>query len=127
VKTYRLEASVVRWSILPDVAVTAYAFNGQVPGPRIRITQGDRIRVIVTNRLPEPTTAHWHGLVVPNAMDGPAEVTQPPIAPGASFTYEFTVSQAGTFFYHSHTNADRQQALGLNGALIVDPSDPSNE
>jgi FtsP/CotA-like multicopper oxidase with cupredoxin domain len=103
----------------------AYAFNRLVPGPRIRVTEGDRVRFIVTNRLPEPTTVHWHGLILPNAMDGPAEITQAPIPPGGSFTYEFTTQQTGTFFYHSHSDVDRQQALGLYGALIIDPADPA--
>ncbi|PZR60936.1 MAG: copper oxidase [Chloroflexi bacterium] len=127
VKVYDFTISVIEWNILPYERVMAYAVNGQVPGPRIRVTEGDRVRFNVTNRLPESTTIHWHGLVVPNAMDGPAGITQAPIAPGASFTYEFTVQQAGTFFYHSHDHADRQQALGLYGALIIDPRDPSTE
>ena len=123
-KVYELEAAVTRWNILPYVRTAAYAFNGQVPGPRIRITQGDRVRFNVRNSLPEPMTVHWHGLILPNAMDGPAEITQAPIAPGASFTYEFTTQQAGTFFYHSHANPERQQGLGLYGALIIDPRQP---
>ena len=121
VKVFELEAAVTRWNILPYLRVAAYAFNGQVPGPRIRITEGDRVRFIVRNSLPEPTTVHWHGLILPNAMDGPAEITQDPIPPGGSFTYEFTARQAGTFFYHSHANPERQQGLGLYGALIIDP------
>jgi manganese oxidase len=127
VKTFELETGVVRWNILPAVKVEGYAFNAQVPGPRIRITEGDRVRIKVTNRLPEPTTVHWHGLILPNNMDGPAQVTQPPIPPGGSYTYEFTTEQAGTFFYHSHDHADRQQALGLYGALIIDPKDPAQQ
>lgn len=127
VKVYDLTASVIRWNILPNEQVMAYAINRQVPGPRIRLTEGDRVRINVRNELPESTTIHWHGLVLPNEMDGPAEVTQEPIEPGASFTYEFTVRQAGTFLYHSHDRPDRQQALGLYGALIVDPSDRSRE
>jgi FtsP/CotA-like multicopper oxidase with cupredoxin domain len=123
VKVFDLEAAVIEWNILPDERVMAYAFNRQVPGPRITLTEGDRVRFNVTNRLPESTTIHWHGLVVPNAMDGPAEVTQDPIPPGGSFSYEFTVQQAGTFFYHSHDDPDRQQALGLYGALIIEPKD----
>lgn len=127
VKVYDLETSVIEWNILAYERVMAYAYNRQVPGPRITIAEGDRVRFNVTNRLPEPTTIHWHGLILPNAMDGPAEITQEPIAPGASFSYEFTVAQAGTFFYHSHADVDRQQALGLYGALIVEPRDPPAE
>jgi FtsP/CotA-like multicopper oxidase with cupredoxin domain len=126
VKVFELETSVVRWNILPDVQVEGYAFNGQIPGPRLRVTEGDQIRITVTNHLPESTTVHWHGLIVPNGMDGPAGITQKPIEPGASFTYEFTTEQAGTFFYHSHDHADRQQALGLYGALIIDPKNPAD-
>jgi manganese oxidase len=98
-----------------------------VPGPRIEVTEGDRLRIRVRNHLPESTTVHWHGLVVPNDMDGPAEITQAPIEPGGSFTYEFTAGQAGTFFYHSHDHPDRQQALGLYGALIIKPRDPRRD
>lgn len=127
VKVFELETGVVRWNILPEVKVEGYAFNGQVPGPRLRVTEGDRVRIKVTNRLPESTTVHWHGLIVPNNMDGPAKITQEPIPPGGSYTYEFTTGQAGTFFYHTHDHADRQQALGLYGALIIDPKDPSRE
>jgi FtsP/CotA-like multicopper oxidase with cupredoxin domain len=76
--------------------------------------------------LPEPATVHWHGLILPNGMDGPANITQAPIPPGGSFTYEFTAVQAGTFFYHSHANPERQQGLGLYGALIIDPRQPSS-
>ena len=125
VKVFDLETSVIEWNILPDQRVMAYAFNGQVPGPRLRVTEGDRVRINVTNHLPESTTVHWHGLILPNAMDGPAEITQEPIAPGQTFTYEFTTEQRGTYFYHSHDHVDRQQALGLYGALIVDPKDPA--
>ncbi|WP_431095747.1 DUF4396 domain-containing protein [Polaromonas aquatica] len=127
VKVFELETGVARWSILPDVKVEAYAFNGQVPGPRLRVTEGDKVRIRVTNRLPESTTVHWHGLIVPNEMDGPAKITQPPIPPGGSYTYEFTTGQPGTFFYHTHDHADRQQALGLYGALIIDPRNPAQE
>lgn len=124
VKEFELAASVVRWDILPGAEVLAYAFNEQVPGPRLQFTVGDRVRIRVTNDLPEATSVHWHGLDVPNGMDGPAEITQDPIEPGESFTYEFGVEQAGTFFYHSHAAADRQQALGLYGALLVAPREP---
>jgi manganese oxidase len=127
VKVFELRPSVIQWSILPGVNVTAYAYNGQVPGPRIRVKQGDRIRINVINDLPEETTIHWHGMILPNNMDGPAEITQPPIMPGETFTYEFTVTQFGTYFYHPHAKPDRTQALGLYGALIIDPSDPADE
>jgi len=127
VKVFDLEASVIRWTILPGVTVEAYAFNRQVPGPRIRVTEGDRVRINVTNSLPEPTAVHWHGLILPNAMDGAAEITQKPIAPGETFTYEFTTEQAGTYFYHTHAHVDRQQGLGLYGALIIDPREPNVE
>jgi FtsP/CotA-like multicopper oxidase with cupredoxin domain len=125
VKVFDLGVSVIEWNILPDQKVMAYAFNRQVPGPRIRVDQGDRVRINVTNDLPEPTSVHWHGLILPNGMDGAGEVTQEPIKSGESFAYEFTAGQQGTFFYHSHTAADRQQALGMYGALIIDPADPS--
>jgi FtsP/CotA-like multicopper oxidase with cupredoxin domain len=126
VKVFDLDLSVIEWSILPDVQVMAYAINQQVPGPTIRVTEGDRIRMVVTNHLPESTTLHWHGLIVPNDMDGPAMITQDPIEPGQTFTYEFTTEQYGTYFYHSHDHIDRQQGLGLYGALIIDPKDPAD-
>jgi manganese oxidase len=125
VKVFDLETSVISWSILSGERVTAYALNGQVPGPTLRIRQGDRIRIHLTNRLPETTTLHWHGLILPNAMDGPAEITQRPVPTGGTFTYEFTAGQVGTYFYHSHDHPDRQQGLGLYGALIIDPLTPT--
>jgi FtsP/CotA-like multicopper oxidase with cupredoxin domain len=122
VKEFDLTVGVISWPILGHQRMHAYAINGQVPGPTLRVRQGDRLRIKVTNRLPEPTTLHWHGLILPNDMDGVADITQQPIAPGDTFTYEFTVVQAGTFFYHSHDHADRQQGLGEYGALIIDPA-----
>ncbi|MER8546300.1 DUF4396 domain-containing protein [Mesorhizobium sp. M0684] len=127
IKVFELRPSVVRWQILPDVAVDAYAYNGQIPGPRIHIRQGDRVRINVTNGLPEETTVHWHGLILPNQMDGPAEITQAPIEPGQSYSYEFTATQHGSYFYHPHAKPDRTQALGLYGALIIDPANPADE
>jgi FtsP/CotA-like multicopper oxidase with cupredoxin domain len=121
VKVFDLEESVIRWNILPYKRVVAYAINRQVPGPRLRVVEGDRIRINMHNRLPETTTIHWHGLIVPNAMDGPADITQEPIRPGGTYTYEFIVRQSGTYLYHTHDHPDRQQALGLYGALIIDP------
>jgi FtsP/CotA-like multicopper oxidase with cupredoxin domain len=124
VKVFDLEASVIRWSILPGVTVDGYAFNGQIPGPRLRFRQGDHVRINVTNRLPETTTVHWHGLILPNVMDGPAHITQEPIDTGSLYRYEFIAAQSGTYLYHSHDHVDRQQALGLYGALIIDPLTP---
>lgn len=126
-KVFDLEASVIRWYILPYLSVTAYAFNHQVPGPRLEFTEGDHVRINLVNHLPESTTIHWHGLIVPNSMDGPAMVTQPPIPPGGTFSYEFDVQQSGTYLYHTHDNPDRQQSLGLYGALIIHPRDPGAE
>ncbi len=127
IKIFDLETSVIRWQILPDVHVDAFAFNGQVPGPRLHFRQGDRVRINVTNKLPDTTTVHWHGLILPNVMDGAARVTQEPIANGELYRYEFTAVQSGTYFYHSHDHGDRQQALGLYGAMIIDPATPAED
>ncbi|MBM3624253.1 MAG: DUF4396 domain-containing protein, partial [Alphaproteobacteria bacterium] len=127
VKVFELAASVIRWRILPDVAVDAYAYNNQIPGPRIHIREGDRVRIRVRNDLPEATTVHWHGLILPNAMDGASEITQAPIPPSGFFDYEFTARQHGTYFYHPHAEPDRTQALGLYGALIIDPINAAAE
>jgi manganese oxidase len=127
VKVFDLDASVIRWNILPRVQVAAYAINREVPGPRLELTEGDHVRINFTNHLPEPATMHWHGLVVPNRMDGPGYITQDPVPPGGRYVYEYVVQQAGTYFYHSHTRPDRQQALGLYGALIIHPKDAAAE
>jgi FtsP/CotA-like multicopper oxidase with cupredoxin domain len=98
VKEFELTASVIKWNILPDVQVGAYAYNSQVPGPLIRVKVGDNIRVRVKNDLLDPTSVHWHGLILPNAQDGAANVTQPPIEPGETFTYEYAVPNTpGTY------------------------------
>jgi FtsP/CotA-like multicopper oxidase with cupredoxin domain len=125
VKVFDLDTSVIRWAILPGIVVDAYAFNGQVPGPMLHFRQGDRVRINVINRLSESTTVHWHGLILPNIMDGPAHITQEPIATGGGlYRYEFTAVQSGSYLYHSHDHVDRQQALGLYGAIIIDPAEP---
>jgi FtsP/CotA-like multicopper oxidase with cupredoxin domain len=127
VKVFDLDASVIRWNILPRVQVAAYAINREVPGPRLELTEGDHVRINFTNHLPEPATMHWHGLIVPNRMDGPGYITQDPVPPGGRYVYEYVVQQAGTYFYHSHTRPDRQQALGLYGAMIIHPRDSAAE
>lgn len=125
VKVFELTASIIRWSILPGETVEAYAYNNQVPGPTLRVFEGDRVKINVFNQLPESTTVHWHGLILPNEMDGPAHITQKPIQPGQTFSYEYTVGQSGTYFYHTHDHVDRQQSLGLYGALLIDARDPA--
>ncbi|MBF6596003.1 MAG: multicopper oxidase domain-containing protein [Thermaceae bacterium] len=124
VKVFDFEVSQIGWNILTGERVDAYAVNRQVPGPTVRVTVGNRVRFNVKNSLPESTSIHWHGMILPNPMDGVAEVTQAPIKPGGSFTYEFTTRQTGTYFYHSHKDSDRQQGVGLYGALIIDPKTP---
>lgn len=103
---------------------TVWAYDGRVPGPEIRVRQGDRLRIAVTNRLAEETTVHWHGLRVPNAMDGVPHLTQRPIAPFETFTYEFDAVDAGTFWYHPHQRSHEQVGRGLHGALIVEEREP---
>jgi FtsP/CotA-like multicopper oxidase with cupredoxin domain len=125
-KVFELTAKPVRWKILPNITMTAWSYNGMVPGPLIRVTEGDKIRVILHNRLPEPTTIHWHGMVVPNSMDGVPDMTQPPVEPGKDFTYEFQVNQSGTYWYHSHFHSDVQLPVGLYGPLIIDPKTPTS-
>jgi FtsP/CotA-like multicopper oxidase with cupredoxin domain len=127
VKVFDIEASIIRWNILPDVSVQAYAYNRQVPGPRLQLTEGDHVRINFHNSLPDPTTVHWHGLIVPNEMDGPAKITQDPVPPSGNYIYEYTVGQSGTYFYHSHDHPDRQQGLGLYGAIIIAPKDAAKE
>lgn len=124
VKVFELTAQPVRWNILQDVVVTAWTYNGTVPGPMIRVTEGDQVRVIVKNELPEATSIHWHGLPVPNAMDGVPPFTQPAIEPGETFTYEFTAAPAGTFMYHSHVDTDKQIPIGLYAPLVIEPKAP---
>ncbi|MBI3941770.1 MAG: multicopper oxidase domain-containing protein [Chloroflexi bacterium] len=125
IKEYHLTPQVVRWSILPTVQVGAYSYNGTVPGPMLRLTVGDRVRFVVKNELPEPTSIHWHGLQIDNSQDGAADVTQKPIEPGETFMYEWTVPPTpGTFFYHTHFSPDRQQTLGLYGLLEIETQNP---
>jgi FtsP/CotA-like multicopper oxidase with cupredoxin domain len=120
-----LVAAPATASIVPGQPATAvWAYHGQVPGPTLRFRQGERARIAVENRLPQPTTVHWHGLRLPNAMDGVPEVTQPAIAPGGRFVYEFDLPDAGTFWYHPHLRSAEQVERGLAGAFIVEERDP---
>lgn len=124
VKEFRLTASEVQWETKPGEEKTAFAYNGQVPGPRIDVNVGDRVRLVLTNELTVPTALHSHGLIVPNEMDGVPGLTQPPVMPGESFTYEFTVRNSGSHMYHSHFDAANQVPMGLLGAFVVhDPSE----
>ena len=124
---FSLNATPVRWPILPGTRVTAWTYNGVVAGPEIRVPYGQRVRIVVQNDLPDETTVHWHGIDVPNAMDGVPGITQDPIEPGGTFTYEFDAvpagrdSAGGTFFYHSHVQEDRQLGLGLAGSFVIEP------
>ena len=127
VKVYDLTAAVTDWEVEPGKIVHAWTYNGQVPGPQIRVREGDRVRVNLINNLPESTIIHFHGLEVPNDQDGVPFITQPPVKPGAKFTYEFTVPNSGSHMYHSHHNSTKQVGMGLLGAFIVEPRDTSRE
>lgn len=125
-KVFTLTAEVVEWPITEGVTMTAYTYNGMVPGPLLRVTEGDKVRVVLQNQLPEATTIHWHGVMVPNSMDGVAGVTQPAVEPGETFTYEFVAKPAGSYMYHSHTEGDKQVGLGLYAPIIIDPAQPES-
>ena len=120
-----LTARISEIEIVPGTRTAAWTYNGALPGPLLRAKVGDRLIVHFRNELPEATTIHWHGLRVPNDMDGAPGVTQEPIASGASFRFEFTLTDAGTYWYHPHIDSSAQVGRGLYGALIVeDPADP---
>lgn len=126
VRTFVLNPGAARRNLAgagyPDTDVWAY--NGRVPGPTIRLKQGEPAKILVKNGLAEPTTVHWHGIRLPNAMDGVPHLTQAPIEPGGTFAYEFTPPDAGTYWYHSHFNSAEQIGRGLYGPLIVEEPDP---
>jgi manganese oxidase len=119
-KVFHLIAEPVKRKISPFRAIDAWGYNGSCPGPTIQIQQGDRVRVVFENRLPESTSIHWHGLEIPMAMDGVPWISQKPVAPGENYTYEFTVHQEGTFFYHAHSAM--QEMIGLIGLFIAHPA-----
>ena len=125
-KVFELTAEAIEWETEPGNVIEAYAYNGMIPGPQIEAELGDRVRIILHNELPEPTTIHHHGLTVPADMDGVPVISQDAVMPGESFTYEFTVRNSGSNMYHSHFNAQKQVPMGLLGAFIVpDADDPS--
>ena len=124
-QTRRFELTVAEtdWELLPGVKTKAVTFNGTVPGPEIRVTEGDAVEIVVKNDLSEPTSIHWHGIHVPNSQDGVSGVTQDPIAPDATYTYRFTAPHAGTFMYHAHGPNSREQIdRGLYAPFIIDPA-----
>jgi FtsP/CotA-like multicopper oxidase with cupredoxin domain/plastocyanin len=122
VKVFDLTVEEIQWEVAKGQFVDAMAFNGQVPGPEIRVSEGDRVRFVVQNQMTEPFVLHFHGLTVPNSEDGVPYVTQPPVMPGEYWTYEFTIKDPpGMYVYHSHFNSAEQVGKGLFGALIVEP------
>ena len=127
VKVFNLTCKEVVWETRPGEKANLLSYNGVIPGPELRITEGDKVRVIVQNSMKESTTIHWHGIHVPNAMDGVGFITQPPIKPGQSFTYEFVAKPVGSHMYHSHHNAAEQVTRGLLGSIVVEPKDKSKD
>jgi manganese oxidase len=122
VKVFRLKANPMKQKIAPFKTIDAWGYNGSCPGPTIQVTQGDRVRVIFENALPESTSMHWHGLELPIEQDGVPWISQKPVPPGGSYRYEFTVHQEGTFFYHAHSAM--QEMIGLIGMFIAHPEKP---
>jgi manganese oxidase len=121
VKIFHLVAEPVKHQFAPGLEVEAWGYNGGTPGPLIEAIEGDRVRIYVTNKLAEPTTVHWHGVFVPNGMDGVGGLTQSYIKPGKTFKYEFTFGKPGTFMYHPHFDEMTQIALGMVGMIVVHP------
>ena len=119
VKEFHLTAEHLKREVLPDVWIDVWGYNGSMPGPMIEAVEGDTVRIIVHNKLPEATSLHWHGIDVPNAMDGVEGLVQNPIPAGGTYTYEFTLKQNGTFFYHTHVAM--QQSMGMVGLFIIHP------
>jgi FtsP/CotA-like multicopper oxidase with cupredoxin domain len=123
-KEFHLVAEPVERELAPGMTAHLWGYNGQSPGPTIETVEGDKVRVFVTNKLPEHTTVHWHGMLLPNGMDGVGGLTQPHIEPGKTFVYEFEIKGSGTFMYHPHADEMVQMAMGLMGMFIVHPRDP---
>ena len=127
VKVYHLVAEEVEHEFAPGLRARCWGYNRRVHGPTIEAVEGDRVRIYVTNNLPSSTSVHWHGLLLPNGMDGVGGLTQHLIQPGATFRYEFTLRQHGTFMYHSHHDEMTQMALGTIGLFIIHPRLPKEE
>jgi FtsP/CotA-like multicopper oxidase with cupredoxin domain len=123
-KEFHLVAEPVMREFAPGMQAYLWGYNGQAPGPTIEAVEGDKVRIFVTNKLPEHTTIHWHGVIVPNGMDGVGGLTQPHIKPGKTFVYEFELKTSGTFMYHPHSDEMVQMAMGMMGMFIVHPRDP---
>jgi len=123
-KEFHLVAEPVVREIAPGMKAHLWGYNGQSPGPTIECVEGDKVRIFVTNKLPEHTTIHWHGMLLPNGMDGVGGLTQPHIKPGKTFVYEFVMKKSGTFKYHPHADEMVQIAMGLYGFFVVHPRDP---
>lgn len=124
VKEFHLVAEPVVREIAPGMKARLWGYNGQSPGPTIEVVEGDRVRIFVTNKLPEATSVHWHGQRLPNGMDGVSGLTQPAIPPGKTYVYEFTARRAGTFMYHPHADEMVQMAMGMMGFWVTHPKDP---
>jgi len=124
VKEFHLVAEPIEHEFAPGSKAICWGYNGSTPGPTIEAIEGDRIRIFVTNRLPEHTTIHWHGILLPSGMDGVGGVSQPHIQPGETFVYEFDLKQQGTHMYHPHADEMTQMAFGMMGMLIIHPKVP---
>lgn len=125
VKVYHLVAEEVDHEFAPGLKAKCWGYNGRTPGPTIEAVEGDRVRIYVTNKLPEPTSVHWHGILLPNGMDGVSGLTQKAIPPGQTFKYEFTLRQHGTHMYHPHFDEMTQMALGMQGLFVIHPRNPA--
>ena len=125
VKEFHLVAEPVVREIAPGMKANLWGYNGQSPGPTIEVVESDRVRIFVTNKLPEHTSVHWHGQRLPNGMDGVVGVTQPAIEPGKTFVYEFIAKNPGTFMYHPHADEMAQMAMGMMGFWVTHPRDPA--
>jgi manganese oxidase len=123
-KEFHLVAEPVVRELAPGMKAHLWGYNGQSPGPTIEAVEGDKVRIFVTNKLPEHTTIHWHGQILPSGMDGVGGLTQPHIKPGKTFVYEFQLKDSGTFMYHPHADEMVQMAMGMMGSFVVHPRDP---